>query len=344
MATAALSFIDVRRQISTGNTKPVYLLHGEEGFYIDLLAKEFAEMLPEDDREFNLFTVYAPETTMATVDSICRRFPMMAERQVVILKEAQSIPAAELNKLHNYAGSPSPSTVLVICCRGQQAKGKELIAAIKKNGVVFEAKKLKDNTVGPVLAGLVKARGLNIEPKGLAMMTDFVGPDLSRLYNEVEKLAVALGPGAMITPEAIERNIGISKDFNNFELIDAIASHDGAKAFRIISYFKANPKNNPWVMTYSAIFNFFSDLMVYHFTRDKSPSSLASAMGLKSEWQLKRYNNAARVYNAVKVIEIIGAIREADIRSKGIGSRVDPFDAMLDLVFRILNARGRLPY
>lgn len=344
MASASPTFSDIHRQIASGKAAPVYLLHGEEGFYIDRLAAEFAAMLPEADREFNLYTLYAPEVSMAAVDAACRRFPMMADRQVVILKEAQAIPANELNRLHTYASSPSPTTTLVICCRGAAAKGKDLIAAVRKNGVIFEAKKLRDSNVGPVLAGLVKDRGLNIEPKGLAMMTDYVGTDLSRLFNEVDKLAVALGPGAMITPEAIERNIGVSKDYNNFELIDAIAARNGAKAYKIVAFFRANPKNNPWVMTLSALFNFFSDLMIYHFTRDKSPASLAGAMGLKSQWQLNRYTGAARNYNAFKVIEIIGAIRRADVMSKGVGSRIDPYDALQELVFRILTAQGRLPY
>ena len=342
-ASSQPTFIDLRRQIAKGQVKPVYLLHGEEGFYNDKLVNAFVDLVPESDRDFNLYTLYAPETPMTAVDATCRRFPMMAERQVVILKEAQAIPANELNKLHTYAANPSPTTVLVICCRGEKAKGKDLISAVKKNGIVFESAKLRENAVPTVLAGIVKDKGMNIEPKSLVMLTEYVGTDLSRLYNEVDKLAVALGPGTTITPEAIERNIGISKDYNNFELIDAIGARDAAKAYKIIEFFRANPKNNPWVMTISAIFNFFSDLMIYHFTRDKSPASLASAMGLKSEWQLKRYNGAARNYNAFKVIEIIGAIREADTHSKGVDSRIAPYDALHDLIFRILTARGVLP-
>ena len=344
MATpATLTYEQLHRQILSGKTAPVYLLHGEEGYFTDLLINDFVGLISPDDRDFNLYTLYAPETSMIAVDETCRRFPMMADRMVVILKEAQAISATELNKLHTYCENPSPSTVLVISCRGEQAKGKDLIAAIRKNGVIFESKKLKESAVAGVLQTLIKEKGLGVEPKSLAMLTEYVGTDMSRLHNEVDKLAVALGRGATITPESIERNIGFSKDFNNFELINALAAHNGAKAYRIIEFFRANPKSNPFVMTISAIFNFFSDLMIFHFSRDKSPAALVAAMGLRSEWQLKNYTGAARNYNAYKVIEIIGAIREADTRSKGIGSRIDPYDALHDLVFRILNAQGILP-
>lgn len=343
-ASAASSYTDIARSIARGDVASVYLLHGEEGFYTDRLAAMFAEMVPEEDRDFNLCVFYAPETSMAAVDAACRRFPVMSDRQVVIVKEAQAIPANELNKLHTYVSSPSPTTVLVICCRGDKAKGKDLIDAVKKNGVLFESAKLRDSAVPSVLSGIVKSKGMHIEPKGLAMLTEYVGTDISRLHNEIDKLAVALGPGSTITPESIERNIGISKDYNNFELIEALASRNAFKAYKIIDYFRLDPKNNPWVLTIPAIFSFFCDLTIYHFTRDKSPSALASALGLKSEWQLKRFSVGASNYNAFKTIEIIGAIRECDAHCKGVGSRMDPYDALTELVFRILNASGRLPY
>lgn len=342
MATAATTYDDIRKQIKSGNLAPVYLIHGEEGFYLDRLIERFTVLVPESDRDFNLYTLYAPEVEMSLVDETCRRFPMMADRQVVILKEAQSIPANELNRLATYAASPSPTTVLVICCRGEQAKGKDLIAAVKKTGVIFESKKLREREAGPVIRGMVKQRGLDIEPKAQAMLTDYVGTNLSNIYNEVDKLAVALGPGATITPESIERLIGISKDFNNYELVNALAEHNGAKAYAIIEFFRANPKANPWVMTISAIFNFFSDLMIYHFKRDKTPDTLMAAMGLRNSWQLKNYTSAARNYNAFKTIEIMRAIRRADTAAKGVESRVDPYDALHDLAFRILTASGRL--
>lgn len=339
--TSSPTFAELRREIKSGAPAPVYLLHGEEGYYIDVLVKDFEQLLPEADRDFNLYTFYAPQTDAAVVDAACRRFPVMASRQMVIVKEAQSVNAAWLSRLVPYIEAPSPTTILVICSRGETVKA-AVSGTVKKNGVNFEAKKPKN--ISSELAAVIKEHKLNIEPKGLVMLTDFVGNDLSRLYNEVSKLAVALGPGAMITPEAIERNVGVSKDFNNFELLDAIDSRNAAKAYSIVEYFRANPKTNPWVVTLSTIFSRFSNLLIYHFNRQKPPAEIAAAMGLRSEWALKNYNLAAKNYNAFQTIEILGAIRQADCHSKGIGSRVDPYDALHDLIFRILTASGRLPY
>lgn len=341
MASSTPTFSELKRQLAARSSlAPVYLLHGEEGYYIDELVKDFEALVPEEERDFNLYILYAPESGVETVMDICHRYPMMAERQVVIVKEAQAIRADQLNKLHSYVSRPNPTTVLVISCRGAQAKGKDLIAAVKKNGAIFESKRLSERNVLPVISDLIKEKNLNVDAKALSMLRDYIGTDLSRLYNEIGKLALILGKGAMITPEAIERNIGISKDYNNFELIDAINSRNAAKAFAIIGYFRENPKNNPTVMTVSALFNQFSNLLIYHYTRDKSPSGYMDALGLRSQWALKGYEIAARNYNVRQTIEIISAIREFDTRSKGIGSRQNEYDLLQDLVFHILTARG----
>lgn len=320
---------------------PVYLLHGEEGYYIDRLAEEFEALVPEEERDFNLYILYGADTSAEQVTEVCRRYPMMAERQVVILKEAQAMRADIINKLHTYVSSPSPTTVLAICVRGAQAKGKDLLAALRKGGaVMFESKKLTEAKVAPVIAQLIKEKGLNIDEKGKLMLRDFIGTDVARLYNEIDKLGLILPKGAMVTPEVIERNIGISKDYNNYELIDALATRNAAKVYRITDYFRANPKNNPVQVTVATLFNFFSTLIVLLFNRDKSPSEVASLMGLRSQWQLKNYETAARYYNARQVMEIISALRTFDNRSKGIGSRANPYDLLRDLVFHILTARG----
>lgn len=189
---------------------------------------------------------------------------------------------------------------------------------------------------------IAREAGLNIEPKGVAMLRDFIGTDLARLYNEINKMAMVLPAGATITPESIERHIGISKDFNNFELIDAIATKNAPKIFRIVDYFRSNPKNNPTVLTASTVFNYFSNLLIVHFTRDKSPSSLMGALGLKWQSQVRNYETGARNYNAYKVIEILSAIRRFDANSKGIGSRQQEYDLLHDLMFRILTAPGQI--
>lgn len=341
MASSTPTFSELKRQLAARTSlAPVYLLHGEEGYYIDELVKCFEELLPEDERDFNLYVLYAPEAGVETVMDVCHRYPMMAERQVVIVKEGQAIRADQLNKLHSYVERPNPSTILVISCRGAQAKGKELLAAVKKNGVIFESKRLNDRNLVPAISDLIKEKGLTVDTKSLSMLRDYIGADLSRLYNEIGKLALILGPGAMVTPEAIERNIGISKDYNNFELIDAIVARNAAKAFSIVEYFRNNPKNNPTVMTISSLFNQFSNLLIYHYTRDKSQSGYMDALGLKSPWSLKGYEMASRNYNVRQTIEIVSAIREFDTKSKGIGSRQNEYDLLKDLIFHILTARG----
>lgn len=341
MASSTPTYFELRRQLAAKTSlAPVYLLHGEEGYYIDELVKDFEALVPEEERDFNLYVLYAPESGVETVMDVCHRYPMMAERQVVIVKEAQAIRADQLNRLHSYVERPNPTTVLVISCRGAQAKGKELLAAVKKNGVIFESKRLSERNILPVISDLIKEKKLSVDPKALSMLRDYIGIDLARLYNEIDKLALILGPRAMITPEAIERNIGISKDYNNFELIDAINSRNAAKAFAIAEYFRNNPKNNPTVMTVSSLFNQFSNLLIYHYTRDKSQSGYLDALGLKSPWALKGYETAARNYNVRQTIEIISAIREFDTRSKGIDSRQNEYDLLKDLIFHILTARG----
>ncbi len=344
-APKPINFTDLARQIAAGkDVAPVYILHGEEGYYVDRLVKIFEELLPPGDRDFNLYTLYGPQTTMATVHETCRRFPMMADRQVVIVKEMQNVPAQELDNLAKYLSSPSPSTVLVCCFRGEPAKGKKLLDAAKAGGaVIFESKKLKEAQVSGEVQRLLNLKHLNIEPKGLAMLAEHVGTDLSRLYNEIEKLAVALPKGSMVTPEAIQSLIGVSKDYNTFELSDALMRRDARKAFDIVKNFAADPSNHPVQQIVPTVFGKFSDLMVCLFCADKSPSGLAKATGA-SEWAMRHMIPLMRNYNAYQVIEVIGILRETDTRSKGIGSRQNPHALLHDMVYRILTARGVLPY
>lgn len=337
------TFREIMQAISKRQTAPVYILFGEENYFIDELVKAFEAMVPEAEQDFNLYTLYAQEITPEVVISTCMRFPMMSDRQVVILKEAQAARADAINKLHTYAANPNPSTVLVICFRSDKAKGKDLLAKVKENGgVLFESKRLTEKTIDPLISAIVQDKGLSIEPKGMSMLRDFIGADVAKLYNEIDKLAFILGKGAMITPESIERNVGMSKDFNNFELVDAIAAKDTAKIFRIISYFRSNPKNHPAILTVAAVFSYFSGLLIAWFTRDRSPHSLMEALGLRWQSQLTRYTIGMRNYNAYKVIEIISAIREFDVKSKGIGSRQNEYDLLHNLMFRITTCSGKI--
>ncbi len=335
-----LAFAQLRQQIRSGHTSPVYLLHGSEGYFTDELVKTFEELVPEEERDFNLYIMYGHEASPEAVVEVCRRFPMMADRIVVILKEAQNMRADQLKKFRKYISDPNPTTVLVIASRGEAVKSKEVLSAIKDMGVVFESAKLSDRDILPAISALVKEKQLTIDAKALSMLRDHIGSDMSRLYNEIDKLALILGPGSMITPEAVERNIGISKDYNNYELLDAINTRNAAKVFAIVDYFASNPRSNPSAVTATVLFNQFSNLLIYHYTRDKSPSGYMDALGLKSPWALKHYELAARNYNVRQTIEIISAIREFDARSKGIGSRQGEYALLRDLAFRILTSSG----
>lgn len=344
MASQNLTFENLRTQLKAGKYAPIYLLHGEEGYFIDELVKDFEAILTPDEKEFNQYTLYAPQVEAPEIADACRRYPMMADRQVVIVKEAQAARADMLDKLVPYIKQPNPMTVLVICSRGAAAKGRSFLDAVKKSNdaVIFSSAKVPEWKLADHIKGYINGRGLNVSPQALEMLKEFIGADLSRMYNEVDKLMTILGPGATVTPEAVERHIGMSKDFNSFELVDALAARDMARAMRITAYFRANPKAAPSVLVCAALFNFFSDLLVTYFVKDKSDRGLMGALGLKGTFPLKRINMARTKYNAFQVIEIIRAIRAFDAQSKGIGSRRSPDDLLDELVFRILTAPGDL--
>lgn len=343
MASETTSFASLKTQLTKGTPAPLYLLHGEEGYFIDEILKYAERIIPEADRDFDLYTLYAPQITPDDVLTTCRRYPMMSPRQVVIIKEAQAQKSTFIKALKDYFTSPSPSTILFIAYRGETFKGTDILNAIKKGGgVTFESKKLREGALATAIQEHIKSNGLSVDPKALSMLTDFVGTDLSRIYNEVNKLTVTLGAGAMVTPEAVERNIGISKDYNNFELVAAIASRDIAKAMTIVDYFKHNPKKFPPQPLTPIIFNLFSNLLIAQYADDKSERGLMSALGFKWPMQLKDVNAGLRNYRPAQVVEILSALREFDSFSKGNGSRMNPHDLLQDLVFRILTTPGRL--
>lgn len=339
MATAAPTFKDIKQQIAASKTAPIYILHGPEGYYVDELVKAFEALIPEEARDFNLYVLYATQTTPEQVQEACMRYPMMTDRQVVILKEAQAVKSDFLEKLTAYAEHPNPQTVLVIAGRGDKVTGAKFLKAARASGaVVFETPKLYDNKVGPMIESLVRNEGLSIDQKALAMLIDHVGTDLSRIINEVTKLKTALPSGGAITPQVVEKLIGVSKDFNNWELVDAIALRDTAKIYRIADYFQANPKQNPAIVTGIAIFGFFAKLLLAIYSPDKSEAGIAGAIGARPySGELKRITAGMRSYNAWQVINAISACRRFDVRAKGIGSRADEFSLLRELLFTILN-------
>lgn len=337
-----LSYDVLLRSLRNRDFAPFYLLHGEEGFYIDRLLEYFEEnALDEDEREFNLSVVYGTDTPASAVVALCNGYPVMAERRFVVVKEAQGWKVNDFNVIAKYLEHLVPTTTLVVASRGKKIEYKNFTGAISASrGVDFESKRLKEAGVAGVVEGLLKSNSLNIEQKGLEMLCSYVGTDLSRLYGEVGKLSVALPAGAMVTPEVIERLVGVSREYNVFELKDAILNRNASKAISIVEYFRASPSVNPAIPVLATIFAAFSDITVYHFLKDKSPSSVKGALGLRWDSQVAAIERGARNYNARKSIEIITAIRDADRKMKGVGSRQNAYDLLRDLLFVIFNARG----
>lgn len=347
MAASDIAFEPLLRSIHNGDIKPLYLIHGKEGYFIDKIVEALENAIPEEDRDFGLTNVYAPQVDdpQAIID-LCRQIPMMTDRQTVIVREAQNVRADFADKLASYASKPSPSTVLAIVSRGDVIKGKELAKAIKAaGGVVFESKEVYDSQVPELIRRFIKDKGLNSEPKAVEMLAQYVGSSLSRLYNEINKLGEILPQGSTVTPEVVERNIGISKDYNNFELVDAIASKDFGAMMRIHAYFSANQKASPFVVTASTIFGFFSDLLQAYYTPDKSDRGIVESLKLnpRNVFAVRRIRRGMQNYNAFQIIEILDAVRRYDAMSKGVNSRQDPYALMADLFYHIATAPGRLP-
>ncbi len=343
MALPAPTFEGIKKAIKNGDYAPVYLLHGDEGYFTDALAKEFEAILPEEEKAFNQYVLYAPEVEPAQVIDICRRVPMMSERQVVILKEAQAIRADKLGKLATYIAAPVATTILVICCRGAEAKGKELMNALKKGGgVALLSKKIAEYNIPAYIGAYIRTKGLSADQKALEMLRDYIGADLSKLYNEIDKLATLLPPNAAITPEVIELNIGVSKEFNTFELTDALVARDARKAFACINYFRNNPKAVPLVLATAAIFNLFADLLVAYYVPGRTDAAISETLKLRNSFALKRIRQGMANYNPFQIIEILGAIRTFDAQSKGIGSRQNEHRLFHELIYHILSAPGNI--
>lgn len=343
MAARNITFEPLRALVRERKFSPVYVLHGEEGYFIDELLGEFENVLTPDEKDFNLTVLYAPRIELSQVPVICRRIPMMADFQMVIIKEAQAVRADALRVLVKYIGDVSPSTVLVVAARGESLKGDFLSAAKKSdNVVIFESKKIYENQLPDYIRGYISTRGLNVEPKALSMLGEYLGTDLSKLFNEIDKLISILGPGTTVTPEAIEKHIGFSKSFNAYELVDALAVKDTNKVFRIAGYFKANPRAVPLVVVTATVFSFFSDLLITYFAKDKSEKALMNLLGLKWPVQFRKFANGRTRYNAYQVIEIIRAIRAFDSQSKGHDSRRNEHELFHELMYHILTAPGNL--
>lgn len=339
MAKQELTCDDILKGLRNKQYYPIYYLMGEESYYIDLIADYITEnVLNEREKEFNLTVLYGGDIDVATIINAAKRYPMMSEHQVVVVKEAQVI--RNLEDLCYYLQKPLNTTILVICHKhGTLDRRKKLASTIEKAGVLFESKKVREAQLPAFITSYMKRKGIDIEPKAVAMLADFVGTDLSRLTGELDKLAITLPIGEKrITSDLIEKNIGISKDYNNFELRSALVEKDVLKANRIIKYFEENPKTNPIQVTLSLLFGFYSNLMLAYYAPDKSEQGIASMLGLKTPWQAREYMVAMRRYNGVKTMEIVGEIRYADAKSKGVNNTsISDADILRELVFKILH-------
>jgi DNA polymerase-3 subunit delta len=330
--------IKIVNDIKVGNIKPIYFLMGEEPYYIDRLSSYIEEnILTEEEKGFNQTVLYGRDVSMEDIISTSKRYPMMAERQVVIVKEAQDL-SKTIDKLESYAENPMPSTVLVFCYKYKTLdKRKKLVKYLDKTGLVYESKKLYDNQVGDWIKRVLQGKNYSIEPKATAMLVEFLGTDLSKINNELEKLRIILPKGSTITPKIIEENIGFSKDYNVFELRKALGERNQLKAYQIAHYFAENPKDNPMVVTTSLVFSFFSNVLQYHGLKDKSPKNVASVLKV-NPYFLSDYNIALKNYPMKKVSQIVGSLRDIDVKSKGVGANAMPnSDLLKEMLIKVFN-------
>ena len=325
---------DLKKQVY----KPVYFLFGEEPYYIDLISSYISShVLSEAEQSFNQTILYGKDTEAGQLSDLARRFPMMASHQVVVLKEAQEMKS--FVDLLPYVENPQPSTLLVLCYKYKKPdKRQKIFKVLEKQAVWFESKKLYDNQVPGWIAAYASKRKYRLEPKAAALLAEFLGSDLSKIVNEVEKLMVAIGNAEdTITPALVEKHIGFSKDFNQFELQDALGRRDVVKANRIIAYFAENEKKYPFPLTIISLYYFFSKLLLLHYTKDKSRQNLAATLKV-NPFFIKDYEAASRRYNATALVKIISLLRHYDMRSKGYEGNTTPSGELTrELIFKILH-------
>jgi DNA polymerase III subunit delta len=328
----------ITNEIKAGKLAPIYFLMGEEPYFIDVLSN-FIEntILLDHEKDFNQTVVYGRDTSIEDVVSAAKRYPMMSDRQVVIVKEAQEL-SRTIDKLETYAENPMKSTILVFCYKYKTLdKRKKITKTLSKNGIVFESKKLYENQVGGWISNFLKEKGYGIEPKANAMLVEFIGNDLNRIANELNKLQILIAKGSTITAQNVEDNIGFSKDYNVFELRKALGEKNQLKAFQIANYFANNPKDNPMVVTTSLVFSFFSQILHYHGLKNKSPSNVASALKI-NPFFVKDYDVALRNYPMKKVSQIVNTLRSIDVKSKGVGANsLSNKDLLNEMLVKIFN-------
>ena len=327
------------RDVRAGDVKPVYCLMGAESYYIDRLSDFIVDSaLKPEERDFNLFTFFGAESTVDAVINAAKGFPMGARRLVVVVKEAQNL--ANFDRLEFYLRQPQPSTVLVLCYKnGTLDRRKKIVGMIEKAGVLFESPRLYDSQLPGFIREYMKRLHLDVDARACALLAEYVGADLNRLVGELDKLVVALPEGQhAVTVDLVEHQVGISKDFNIFELQDALAQKDMEKVSRIVNYFDKNPKANPIQKTLPALFKFFSNLMLAYYAPERTERGIANWLGL-ADWQVRRnVLPAMKNYTGTKVMKILGEIRRTDARSKGVENPSTPNgELMEELLYFILH-------
>ena len=327
----------ILNEIKAGDIRPLYFLMGEEAFFIDQIST-FIEtsVLDETQRGFDQTTIYGKDTSIDAIVSSAKRFPMLAERQVIVVKEAQNL-SRTIEDLLPYVKNPQHTTTLVICYKYKSIdKRKALYKALSKAHVVFESKKIYDSNIPSWISGELQKMNLKITPKASYLLSEFLGNDLAKISNELSKLQLVMGDNDLITPELIQVNIGISKDFNNFELQKAIAQLDQKKAYQIVRYFSENPNQHPMVLTVATLYSFFSKLMILHTVNDRNPKVLSRAIGV-NPYFLNDYTAAAKNFPMRRISSVFQTLRTIDVKSKGVGANLKPLDLYQELIFRILS-------
>ena len=336
-----MSFDSIMSDLKARRYKPVYYLMGDEAYYIDQICDFIAEnvLLPEE-RDFNQSVLFGSDVTASQIVDAARRYPMMAERQVIIVKEAQNLKNTEA--LEKYMKQPSATTILVMCHKNGKIDGRkrEYVKAIQQAGILFESQKVKDRDLPAFIEEFVKQKNASIDPKSTQLIADAIGSDLSRLVSELEKVLLGLPEESRrITPQVVEDRIGVSKDFNGFELRDAIVNRNVYKANQIINYFDKNPKAGSIYSFLPMLFNYFQNLMIAFYSPNKgSQEEVAAWLELRSSWAAKDYMTGMRNFTAMKTMQIISKLREIDAKSKGLDNpNTPPEELMKELIFYILH-------
>jgi DNA polymerase III subunit delta len=348
ISTFAMDFKELLKDLKNRQFKPIYLLHGEESYYIDKIS-DFIEdnVLSDAEKGFNQSVFYGKDSDIMSILNAAKRYPMMSDYQVILVKEAQELKWGKDGEddkkapdpLLAYFENPLPSTILVFCFRHAKFdKRKKTYKAIEKKGIVFESASLNDNKISAWIESFVREKGYKIQAQAAALMAEYLGNDLSKVSNELEKLMLNVKAGQEINTTDIQNNIGISKDYNVFELQHAISRKDAFKANQIINYFAENPKNNPIFLVLGNLNSYFSKILKFHYATDRSPQGLAKELGI-GPYFVKDYEQAARSYNKEKVFRIISYLRECDLKVKGVeaSGNTEQADLMKELLFKIIH-------